>query len=66
MDYANKKVLAYNYYLNPSSYTFLNALQSLIRAGYSYSYAKSYGRKVFLMDRFIDALYGPGKRKEGK
>jgi len=58
MDYVTKKVLVYSYYLDPSSPTFLNALQSLVRAGYSYSYAKSYGRKVFLMDRFVDALHG--------
>jgi hypothetical protein len=62
MDYVSKKIQAYTYYLDPSSPTFMNALQSLTRAGYSYGYAKSYGRKVFLMDRFIYALWG-GKRK---
>lgn len=63
MDYNIKKQLAFNYYVNPDSPTFMNALGSLTRAGYSYSYAKSYGRKIFLMDRFIGVLYGPNKRK---
>ncbi len=58
MDYYIKKRLAYSYYLDPSSPTFMNALGSLTRAGYSYSYAKSYGRQVFLMERFIGALFG--------
>jgi len=40
----------------------MNALGSLTRAGYSYNYAKSYGSKVFFMDRFVDALFGPGKK----
>jgi len=58
MDYNIKKQLAFNYYINPYAPTYMNTLGSLIRAGYSYSYAKSYGRKIFLMDRFIDAFYG--------
>jgi len=58
MGYVSKKIQAYSYYLDPYSPTFMNALGSLTRAGYSYSYAKSYGRQVFLMDRFIDALFG--------
>ena len=62
MDYEIKKRLAFTYYLDPSSPTFMNALGSLTKAGYSYNYAKSYGRKVFLMDRFIGALYGLGKK----
>jgi hypothetical protein len=68
MDYVNKKILAYSYYLDPSSPTFFNALRSLTRAGYSYSYARSYGRQVFLMDRFIDVLFGKtrGRGKEDK
>jgi len=36
----------------------MNALGSLTRIGYSYSYTKSYGRKIFLMDRLVAALYG--------
>ena len=68
MDYEIKKRLAFSYYMNPYSPTFMNALGSLTRAGYSYSYAKSYGRQVFLMDRFIDALHGKirGSEKEGE
>ncbi len=66
MDYEIKKRLAFAYYLNPYSPTFMNALGSLTRAGYSYSYAKSYGRQVFLMDRFIDAMYGKMRVKEGE
>lgn len=58
MDYSIKKIQAFNYYINPYSPTFMNALGSLIRAGYSYSYAKSYGRKIFLMNRFICVLHG--------
>ena len=65
MDYVIKKIQAFSYYLDPTSPTFTNALGSLTRAGYSYNYAKSYGRQVFLMDRFIDALYGK-TRGEGK
>jgi len=57
MGYVIKKIRAFSYYLDPSSPTFMNALGSLTRAGYSYSYAKSYGRKIFHMDRFIDALH---------
>ena len=63
MDYGIKKILAFGYYLNPESPTFMNALRSLIRAGYSYSYAKSYGRQVFLMDRFIDVLFGKTRER---
>lgn len=59
-----KKIRAFNYYINPYSPTYMNALGSLTRAGYSYSYAKSYGRKIFLMDRFVDVLYGK-IRQEG-
>jgi len=51
MDYVIKKIRAFSYYLDPYSPTFMNALGSLTRAGYSYSYAKSYGRRIFLMDR---------------
>lgn len=58
MDYEIKKRLAFMYYFDPYSPSFGNALRSLTRAGYSYNYARSYGSKVFLMDRFIDALYG--------
>lgn len=58
MDYNIKKKLAFGYYIDPYSPTYMNALGSLTRAGYSYSYAKSYGRKVFLMDRFIGVLLG--------
>jgi len=64
IDYEIKKRLAVSYYMNPYSPTFMNALGSLTRAGYSYSYAKSYGSKVFFMDRFVEALLGPGKRKK--
>lgn len=68
MGYVTKKIQAFTYYLDPSSPTFMNALGSLTRAGYSYNYAKSYGRNVFLMDRFIDALHGKirGSEKEGE
>jgi len=71
MDYEIKKRLAFKYYFLPDSPTFMNALGSLTRAGYSYSYAKSYGSKVFFMDRFVnspfmdkfvDALFGLGKK----
>jgi len=41
----------------PDSPTFMNALGSLTRAGYSYSYAKSYGSKVFFMDRFVNSPF---------
>lgn len=61
MDYEIKKRLAFSYYLDPSSPTYMNALRSLTRAGYSYNYAKSYGSKVFFMDRFVGALFGLGK-----
>ena len=64
IDYDIKKRLAFSYYMNPYSSTFMNALQSLTRAGYSYNYAKSYGSKVFFMDRFVDALWGIRKRGE--
>ena len=64
MGYVSKKIEAFSYYLDPSSPTFMNALRSLTRAGYSYNYAKSYGRQVFLMDRFIDGLYGLRKRRK--
>ena len=47
IDYEIKKRLAFSYYMNPYSPTFMNALGSLTKAGYSYNYAKSYGRKVF-------------------
>ena len=66
IDYEIKKRLAFRYYFDPYSPTFMNALGSLTRAGYSYNYARSYGSKVFFMarfvnspfiDRFIDALY---------
>ena len=63
MDYNIKKQQAFSYYIDPYSPTYMNALVSLTRAGYSYSYAKSYGRKIFSMDRFIDALYGQNMRK---
>jgi len=62
IDYEIKKRLAFSYYMNPYSPTFMNALGFLTRAGYSYNYAKSYGSKVFLMDRFIGALFGLGKK----
>jgi len=64
MDYEIKKIQAFGYYINPYSPTFMNALGSLTRAGYSYSYAKSYGRQVFLMDRFIDVLFGKTRGSE--
>ena len=64
MDYEIKKRLAFSYYMNPYSPTFMNALGSLTRAGYSYNYAKSYGSKVFFMERFIVALYGKNKKRE--
>jgi len=66
MDYEIKKRLAFSYYMNPYSPTFMNALGSLTRAGYSYSYAKSYGSKVFFMDRFVGAflVYGKSKGRE--
>jgi len=60
MDYEIKKRLAFKYYFDPYSPTFMNALRSLTRAGYSY--AKSYGSKVFFMDRFVVALFGLGKK----
>lgn len=68
MDYEIKRRLAFAYYLNPYSPPYMNALRSLIRAGYSYNYAKSYGSKVFFMGRFIDALRGKtrGREKEGE
>jgi len=50
--------------MNPYSPTFMNALGSLTRAGYSYNYAKSYGSKVFYMDRFVVALFGLDKRRK--
>ena len=62
MGFNLRKVKAFSYYLNPSSPTFMNALGSLTRTGYSYNYAKSYGSKVFYMDRFIVALFGLGKK----
>jgi len=62
MDYNIKKIQALGYHIDPYSLTSMNALSSLTRAGYSYNYAKSYGRKVFLMDRFIDAQYGKIKK----
>jgi len=64
MRFNPRKCLAFTYYLNPESPTFLNALRSLTRAGYSYNYARSYGSKVFFMGRFIPALFG--EIKEGK
>jgi len=63
MDYEIKKGLVFRYYFDPYSPTFMNALGSLTRAGYSYNYAKSHGRNVFLMDRFIDALFWSGEEK---
>ena len=62
MGYVSKKIEAFTYYLDPTSPTFMNTLGSLTRAGYSYNYAKSYGRNVFLMDRFIDVLRGKTRR----
>lgn len=61
MDYEIKKRLAFIYYLDPTSPTYTNALGSLTRAGYSY--ANSYGSKVFLMDRFVDTLRGRTKER---
>lgn len=63
MDCDIKKIQAFAYYMNRYSSTFMNVLGSLTRAGYSYSYAKSYGRKIFLMDRFIDVLFGKTKER---
>ena len=50
-----RKIQAWRCYFLPDSPTFMNALQSLIRAGYSYNYARSYGNKVFFMDRFFNS-----------
>jgi len=52
-----RKIQAFRYYFYSSSPTFMNALGSLTRAGYSYSYAKSYGSKILLMDRFVKAPF---------
>lgn len=51
-----RKLKAYEYYLDPSSPTFINAYANLIRAGCSHSYAKSYSSKVFDMPRFLEAM----------
>lgn len=66
MDYDIKKRQAFTYYFNPYSPTYMNALRSLTRAGYSYNYAKSYGSKVFFMDRFVDVLFGKTRGREKK
>jgi len=49
--------------MNSYSPTFLSVVGSLAGAGYSYSDAKSYGRKIFLMDRFIHTFYGKKRRE---
>ncbi|HDY67476.1 MAG TPA: hypothetical protein ENH85_06780 [Candidatus Scalindua sp.] len=64
-DYNIKKIQAFNYYTNPFSPTLINALGSLVRAGYNHSYTKSYRRKIFLVDRFIDVLLRGRKKEEG-
>ncbi|TET62229.1 hypothetical protein E3J48_04530 [Candidatus Aerophobetes bacterium] len=51
-----RKLKAYEYYCDPASPTFINAYRSLVRVGYSHSYAKSYSSKVFDMPRFIEAM----------
>jgi len=51
-----RKVRALRYYMDPSSTMFYNAYRSLIRAGYSPSYAGSYCSKVFDMPGFIEIL----------
>ena len=55
MRFNPRKCQAFTYYLNPESPTFMNALRSLTRAGYSYNYARSYGSKVFLMDSWVNS-----------
>lgn len=51
-----RKLRAYEYYMDPSSPSFMNAYRSLIRVGYSRSYAKSYCGKVFDMRRFLEVM----------
>lgn len=51
-----RKLKAYEYYCDPASPTFMNAYASLVRTGYSHSYAKSYSSKVFDMPRFIEDM----------
>jgi len=50
-----RKIQAFRYYFYSDSPTFMNALRSLTKAGYSYNYARSYGSKVFLMDRWVNS-----------
>ena len=59
-----KKSLAFKYYLDPNSPTYMNALRSLVRAGYSYNYARSYGSKVFFTEKFVSVLFGLGKARK--
>lgn len=67
-----RKILAYMYYMTPTSPTFMNALGSLTRAGYSYNYAKSYSTKVFDMPGFTEdlaiafGLIKTSKKQEGR
>ena len=55
MDPNLRKIQAFRYYFYSDSPTFMNALRSLTRAGYSYNYARSYGSKVFLMDSWVNS-----------
>ncbi|HEC66026.1 MAG TPA: hypothetical protein ENI23_12095 [bacterium] len=59
-----REELAQKHCLNPDSPGYLNEVKARKLAGYSGSCAKSYGSKVFLMDRFVDALHG--RIREGR
>lgn len=63
---ALKKVMAWKYYFDPGSPTFMNALRSLVKAGYSYNYARSYGTKIWDMRDFANtiAFIFQGKRNK--
>lgn len=51
-----KEELAARYYADPQSESYLNKTQSLIKAGYSESYANCYPKKISEMIDFTDIL----------